>query len=93
MGDDPLVDFPAAMDRTPIPLQDHRPPKVSEQVAQDGSDIHPCEIAGPKRERGRAVSAWATRPALGWPRADPVYREGAGWTCALLGPTCGLRWG
>jgi len=93
MGGDPLGDFPAAMDRTPVPQQDHRSPKVPEQVAQEGSDIQPCEIADPKRERGRAVSAWATRPALGWPRADPVSRESPGWACALLRPTCGLRWG
>jgi len=50
MGFDPLVDLATAMDRSPIPQQDHGPPKMPEQVLQEGSDIQPREIAGAKIE-------------------------------------------
>lgn len=63
MGGDSLCDCTVAMDRAPIPQQDHRLPKVPEQVTQECSDIQLCESAGPQREREPVVSAWATRPA------------------------------
>jgi len=48
MGFDPQLDLTAAMDHSPIPQQDHRPPKMPEQVFEEGSDIQPREIAGTK---------------------------------------------
>jgi hypothetical protein len=46
MASDLLLDFAAAMDGSLIPEQDHRPPKMPEQVFEKGPDIQPCEIAG-----------------------------------------------
>jgi len=50
MASDPLFDLAAAMDGSPIPQQDHGPPKMPEQMVQEGSDIQPREIAGAKSE-------------------------------------------
>lgn len=50
MASDPLFDLAAAMDGSPIPQQDHWPPKMPEQVFKECSDIQPCEIAGAKIE-------------------------------------------
>ncbi len=35
MSVDPLCDFPTAMDRSPIPQQDHGPPQMPEQVFKE----------------------------------------------------------
>lgn len=50
MASDPLRDFAAAMDDAPIPEQDHRPPKMPEQVCKKGPDLQPREIVGAKME-------------------------------------------
>jgi len=57
MRGDPVFDLPAAMDRSPIPQQDHRPPKMAEQVLQERSDIEPCEIVGAQMKiEGQSLS-------------------------------------
>lgn len=43
---DPLLDFPAPMDGSSIPQQDHRSPKMPEQVFEEGLHIQSREIAG-----------------------------------------------
>lgn len=71
MGVEPLLDFPTAMDRSPIPQQDHRPPKMPEQVLQERSDIQPREIAGTKvKIEGQPPSSG--RHGQGTDRRDPV---------------------
>ncbi len=50
MASDPLRDFAAAMDGSPIPEQDHRPSKMPEQVCEKDPDIQPREIVGAKME-------------------------------------------
>ena len=71
MGGDPLFDSFSTMNGSPIPQQDNGTPQMPEQVAQECSNIQPCEIAAAQPEIERHS------PALGrhgqrTDRGDPI---------------------
>ncbi len=96
MVSDPLFDFPATMDRSPIPQQGHRPPKMPEQVVQERLDIQPCEIASAKLEK-EGQSPSLGRHRQGTDRRDPVLfveivNDGRRSFEALAASACAVLW-
>ncbi len=71
MGFEPLLDFPTAMDRSPIPQQDHGPPKMPDQVLKEGPNVQACEIVGAQLKiEGQPSSSG--RHGQSTDRRDPV---------------------